>query len=117
MNTWIPLWLLRDMISTLEHQLTLLAKKDDTILETTEIMIQEDYETPRGIVDVSIRAYSKDKKDYAYAKRKVTKKLIREACYTPPLVDPKTSEQMMQEIMGKLEVDVDSWSNEKDGEI
>ena len=117
MNTWVPLWLLRDIISTLQQQLSYLAKKDDTKLETAEILIRDDYENR---VDITIRAYSKDKKDYAYAKRQVTGNIIQQTRYTPPLGDfpskSKTPEQMMKEIMGKLEVD-SQWSNEKDGEI
>jgi hypothetical protein len=105
-DTWIPLDLLNDVINSLEYQLSHLAKKDDTTLEKTEILIQDDYRCDG--IDVLIRAFSKDKNDYAYAKKVISKNIIAQIRYTPKLSEtnlkrPKTPEEMIDEIMGLLE--------------
>jgi hypothetical protein len=105
-DTWIPIDLLKDVVNSLEYQLSRLAEKDDTTLEKTEILIQDGYN--HDVIDVSIRAFSKDKKDYGYAKRTISKNVITQFRYTPKLSElhlnpQKTPEEMIEEIMGLLE--------------
>jgi|SRR5450756_1157722 len=102
-DTWIPLDLLRDVINSSEYYLSHLAENDDTTLETTEILIQDDYACD-GIV-VHLRAFSNDKKDYAHAKNTISKNIITQLRYIPNISarKGKTPEDMMEEIMGLLE--------------
>ena len=102
----MPLWLFKDILSSIEYQLKLFIKEKNDEIEpdSIEIIMADMYD--RDAIRIGLRAWAKKKKEYAGINKDVSRKMIFEVRFKPPgsYYMGKTPEQMMKEIMGKLEI-------------
>ena len=110
MNDYIPLWLFKEVLSSIEQHLRLFVEikhEDEIDPKSVEIRIVNMYD--RDAVRIELRCWAKKKGDYAGMHQDVSRKLIFETSFKPPYHQGKTSEEMMGEIMEKL----NPWDAEK----
>jgi hypothetical protein len=103
-ETWIPLWLFKDMVIRIEDRLRSFEKKEGAKFEQLDILISDLFDET---IKFYLRGYDEKKKDYAYVQQAVTKRMINEVIYFPK-PELKTYEDMMGEIR-----DILSYEGEK----
>lgn len=106
MNSWIPLWMFKDLVLILEERLLAFAKKHNTELENADILIDDFFPDK---IKIALRGYDKNKGEYAFIQQCVTNKLLQDTMYSP---EPKfkTAGDIMAEITDLL------WDDERNND-